>query len=141
MTSNSASPPASPGASGPLVALCAGHRCDALHKLAGDQPGTERVRSTIANCRGGVLVTAPCLGACSTGAVAAVARRDGATGTTGASVWLGGVDQPATLNALLEWIRAGGPTKDTPPLEAVPADLTDSVLGVGRPILARSSAR
>ncbi|ANP71338.1 hypothetical protein [Cryobacterium arcticum] len=141
MTSHHAEPPPPTGASGPLIALCAGHRCEALHRLADDRTGADRVRSTVANRRGAVLVSTPCVGACVTGAVAAVACRDGATGTTGASVWLGGVDQPAILHALLAWIRSGGPASTDRPVSDVPAALQDAVLGVGRPIHARSQGR
>ncbi|TFD64810.1 MULTISPECIES: (2Fe-2S) ferredoxin domain-containing protein [unclassified Cryobacterium] len=130
-----------PGASGPLVALCTGHRCEALHRLADDQTGTDRVRTTIVSGRGAVLVSAPCLGACANGAVAAVARRDGVTGTTGPSVWLGGVDRPAILDALLGWIRGGGPLPGEMPANDVPLLLQDAVLGVGKPIQAHPNKR
>ena len=130
-----------PDASGPLVVLCSGHRCKALHRLADDQTGTDRVRTTIAGGRGAVLVSAPCLGACANGAVAAVARRDGVTGTSGPSVWLGGVDRPAILDALLEWIRSGGPLPGEIPASDVPLMLQDAVLGIGKPLLAHRSKR
>ena len=130
-----------PDASGPLVALCAGHRCEALHRLADDQTGTDRVRTTIAGGRGAVLVSASCFGACANGAVAAVARRDGVTGTTGPSVWLGGVDRPAILDALLEWIRSGGPLPGEIPANEVPRTLQEAVLGIGKPIQAHRSKR
>ena len=99
------------------------------------------MRTTIAGGRGAVLVSAPCLGACATGAVAAVARRDGVTGTSGQSVWLGGVDRPAILDALLEWIRSGGPLPGEIPASDVPLMLQDAVLGIGKPLLAHRSKR
>jgi (2Fe-2S) ferredoxin len=129
-----------PDASGPIVALCAGHRCEALHRLADDRTGTDRLRTTVSGGRGAVLVTTPCLGACASGAVAAIARRDGATGTTGPSVWLGGVDNPEVLDALLGWIRAGGPPPTELPTDDVPETLTDAILGVGHPIRASGAA-
>ncbi len=128
------SPPTSHGASGPLVALCAGHRCNALHHLATGQSGTDRLRPTIASERGAVLVSTDCLGACASGAVAAVARRDGATGKTGPSVWLGGMDQPAALDAFLSWLSAGGPLRTDEPIGVVPPELHSAVLGVGHPL-------
>jgi hypothetical protein len=134
MTRSQAQTPADHDASGPLIALCAGHRCEALHRLADDRGGTERVRSTVAAERGAVLVSSPCLGECARGAVAAVARRDGRTGTTGPSVWLGGVEQPATLSALLQWIRVGGPSLIESPAADVPEDLHEAMLGLGRPV-------
>jgi hypothetical protein len=88
----------------------------------------------MAKGRGAVLVSAPCLGECARGAVAAVARRDGTSGTTGPSVWLGGMDQPETLSALLHWIRAGGPPLIESPAADLPADLHEAMLGIGRPI-------
>jgi len=135
------SSPTGPGASGPLVALCAGHRCNALHRLADGHDGTDRLRSTIATGRGAVLVSTECLGACANGAVAAVARRDGSTGKTGPTVWLGGMDQPDTLDALLTWIASGGPTLIDVPAENVPPALHDSVLGIGNPIRTNTPKR
>jgi (2Fe-2S) ferredoxin len=126
--------PSGTDASGPLVAVCAGHRCEALHRLGADRIGTDRLRTTVARGSGAVLVSTPCLGACASGAVAAVARRDGATGTTGPSVWLGGVDRAPVLEALIDWIRAGGPPNTETPTDGVPAPLMDAVLGIGRPI-------
>ena len=133
MKHTDASSPTGQGASGPLVALCSGHRCTALHRLADGQDGTDRLRSTIATGRGAVLVSTECLGACANGAVAAVARRDGSTGTTGPAIWLGGMDQPDALDALLSWITSGGPLGDVP-AENVPPALQDSVLGIGNPL-------
>jgi hypothetical protein len=132
--------PRTPDASGPMIALCAGHRCEALHRLAENRTGTDRLRSTVSGGRGAVLVTTPCLGACANGAVAAIARRDGATGTTGPSVWLGGINHPEVLAALLGWIRAGGPPRTEIPADHVPGPLTEAVLGVGQPLRARSAA-
>ncbi|QYF73635.1 hypothetical protein [Cryobacterium sp. PAMC25264] len=131
--------PPAPEASGPLVALCAGHRCEALHRLADDQTGTERLRATVSRSRGAVLVSTPCLGACASGAVAAVARRDGGTGTTGPSVWLGGVDRPATLAALLGWVDSGGPSSTDLPARDAPTTLREAILGIGHPIRARGA--
>ncbi|ASD20993.1 hypothetical protein B7495_01805 [Cryobacterium sp. LW097] len=88
----------------------------------------------MAGGRGTVLVATPCLGACASGAVAAVARRDDATGTTGPSVWLGGVDQAAVLGALLDWIGSGGPPRIELPADDLPGTLHDAILGLGRPI-------
>ncbi|WP_146069513.1 hypothetical protein [Cryobacterium sp. Y11] len=128
-------------ASGPLVALCAGYRCNALHRLADGQNGADRLRSTIAASRGAILVSTECLGACARGAVAAVARRDGSTGMTGPSVWLGGLDQPVALDALLGWIASGGPVRIHAPADDIPAALYSAVLGTGKPIRTRSPER
>lgn len=134
-------PTTAPGADGPLIALCEGYRCDALHRLAGGQKGADRLRSTIAASQGAVLVSTQCLGACASGAVAAVARRNGAAGMTGRSVWLGGVDHPAVLGVLLTWIESGGtagiPEADDP----LPLALQNAVIGVGNPIRGHSPRR
>jgi len=127
---------AGPGANGPLVALCEGHRCDALHRLADGQKGVDRLRSTIAASRGAVLVSTQCLGNCASGAVAAVARRDGTTGVTGPSVWLGGVDQPAVLDVLLSWIESGGTPGIATADDTLPLALLNAVIGIGNPIRA-----
>ena len=87
---------------------------------------------------GGVLVSTECLGACASGAVAAVARRNGSTGMTGPSVWLGGMDQPAVLDALLSWLASGGPARIDEPVESVPPVLHRAILGIGTPIRAHS---
>ena len=134
-------PPTGPGASGPLIALCEGRRCDALHRLADDQNGTDRLRSTIATSRGAVLVSTQCMGACASGSVAAVARRNGATGRTGPSVWLCGVDHPAVLGALLSWIKSGGTAGMAKKDETLPFVLQNAVIGIGNPIRAHSPKR
>lgn len=128
-------------ASGPLVAVCTGHRCDALHRLVADQDGTERLRPTIAAHQGAILVSTQCMGACANGAVAAIARRDGTTGATGASVWLGGIDQPSSLSVLLDWIALGGPPDPAALADAVPTSLRNAVIGIGQPIEVRSAKR
>ncbi|TFC96766.1 MULTISPECIES: hypothetical protein [Cryobacterium] len=128
------SSPTGQGASGPLVALCAGHRCNALHRLADGQDGSDRLRSTIATGKGAVLLSTECLGACAHGAVAAVARRDGTTGMTGPALWLGGMDHPDTLIALLSWIASGGPPPIDMPAGDVPPALHGAILGIGKPI-------
>ena len=134
MERKEASPPTGHGASGPFVALCAGHRCSALHRLAAGQNGTDRLRSTIASRKGAVLVSTECLGACASGAVAALARRDGTTGKTGPSVWFGGMEQKEALDALLSWISAGGPARTDEPAVSVPPERHSAVLGIGKPI-------
>lgn len=140
MESSEDSSPNGHGASGPLVALCAGHRCSALHRLAAGQDGADRLRSTIASRPGAVLVSTECLEACASGAVAAVARRDGRTGLTGPSVWLGGMDQTAAMKALVEWISSDGPVPTDSPAGAGPVELRSAILGVGKPIRTHTPA-
>jgi len=127
--------PPSVDADGPMVAVCAGHRCDALHRLAAAQNGVERLRESVAGCRGAVLISAPCLGHCSHGALAVVARRDGATRSTGPPVWLGGIDREDLMEPLRAWIRSGGPANATEPGndvdEVLPTALSTAVIRVG----------
>ena len=134
-------PTTTPGGDGPLIALCEGYRCDALHRLADGQKGVDRLRSTIATSQGAVLVSTQCLGACASGAVAAVARRNRATGVTGPSLWLGGVDHPAVLGVLLSWIESGGTTGITEADDSLPPALQSAVIGVGNPIRDHSPKR
>ena len=141
MKRKNVTPMTGPGANGPLVALCEGHRCDALHRLADGQTGADRLRSAIATSRGAVLVSTQCLGACASGSVAAVARRDGATGVIGSSVWLGGVDQPAVLAVLLRWIESGGTAGITEADDTLPLALQNAVIAAGNPIRTHSPER
>lgn len=123
---------------GLLIAVCEGHRCNALHRLADAQNGADRLQPAITSSRGAVLVSAQCLGACASGAVAAVARRHGATGLTGPSLWLGGIDQPSVLDALLGWITSDGTNSSADARETLPPALHNTVIGVGNPIRTHS---
>lgn len=102
------------GPSGVVVALCTGHRCAALTRRGGD----------------GVLISAPCLQQCARGAVGAVALRVDGAGTTGPSVWLGGLDGAGRLATLAGWVeeqRSGTGTE-------LPEELAGCVLGYGPPV-------
>ncbi|WP_409330200.1 hypothetical protein [Trujillonella humicola] len=122
---------ADPG--GPLVILCQGHRCAALHRLAGDA-GAAGVSAAVAGSRGAVLVTAGCLGRCSLGALAGVAHR-APDGATSPALWLGGIEAPERAAALSRWVAGVGPTTD--PCRDVPAELREAVAGIGPPPLLR----
>lgn len=116
--------PVEPG--GPLVAVCAGRRCAALRERTGR---VEDLRSAIRRTPGGVLVATDCLGPCHLASLAVVARRDGATGTSGPSSWLFGIDQPTRATALREWVLDGGPTRhDSSP--ALPSALAEAVVAL-----------
>ena len=119
---------ADPG--GPLVALCTGHRCAALHRLAGTDPLTE-VGAAVRRTRGAVLLTTGCVGACDRGSVAGLARRAPVTGQTGSAVWLSQVQTPERTAALVAWVHAGGPGAAGTGRDLVPACLREAVAGIG----------
>ena len=120
---------------GALVVLCEGHRCAALHRLSGSGEGAARISEEVAGTRGAVLVTTPCLGHCSLGALAGIAHRDGDTGRTSAAVWLSGVQASERGERLRRWIAEGGPSRD--PRGEVPVELRAAVAGVGPPPVVR----
>lgn len=91
------------------------------------------LRAAVRESRGGVLVVVDCLGACAVASVAAVARRDGATGRTGRAVWLGGLEQPDRADGLQQWIRAGGPARMDHPGNDLPSPLVAAVIDQGPP--------
>ena len=124
---------------GPLVAVCTGHRCAALRRLAGTADGVDRLAEVVRGTPGAVLVTAACLGRCDRAALAGLARRAPGTGQAGPAVWLAEVQSPERTDGLVAWLRAGGPTgstdqDDPPALHRLPACLRPAVTGIGPPI-------
>ena len=115
---------------GPLVVLCQGHRCAALHRLADGGAGVAAVSAAVGGTRGAVLVTAGCLARCSLGALAGVAHRGG-DGATSPALWLSGMQAPGRTAALCRWLAERAPIPD--PRRGVPAELRDAVAGVGPP--------
>ena len=97
---------ADPG--GPLVAICDGHRCAALRRLAGTAALAD-VAAAVRATRGAVLVTTGCVDACERGSVAGLAQRAPVTGATGPAVWLAEMQTPERTAALVDWVTAGGP--------------------------------
>jgi hypothetical protein len=124
---------ADPG--GALVVLCEGHRCAALHRLSDDGEGAAGVSDAVAATPGAVLVTTPCLGRCSLGALAGIAHRDGDTSRTSAALWLSGMEASERGQRLRRWITEGGPSRD--PQSEVPVELRAAVVGVGPPPVVR----
>ncbi|MGY1814569.1 hypothetical protein [Blastococcus sp. SYSU D00820] len=118
---------ADPG--GPLLVLCQGHRCAALHRLADGGAGVAGLSATVAGTQGAVLVTAGCLGRCSLGALAGIAHRDGATGLVSPTLWLAGMQEPDRAVGLARWLATGGPPAD--PRRGVPVGLRPAVAGIG----------
>lgn len=113
---------------GLVIALCAGHRCAALTRMCG---GTD-LAAAVARSRGGVLVSAPCLGQCAQGPVGVIALRSSRADITGPSVWLGGLDSTGRLQTLSDWVEQWQPTEESG--GALPQDLDAAVLGSGPPI-------
>ena len=120
---------ADPG--GPLVALCDGHRCAALRRLAGAAREVPDLAAAVRATRGAVLVTTGCVDACDRGAVAGLARRAPVTGEAGPAVWLAEVQTPERTAGLVAWVVAGGPGVTGP--GALPGCLRTAVTGVGPP--------
>ena len=127
-----------PEAGGPLVAVCSGHRCAALRRLAGTPDAVAALAATVRSTSGAVLVTAPCLGPCAHGAVAAVAHREAGTGEPGPTVWLSGVQVPDLDAELRGWVAAGGPGPSAHPEGALPGSLRTAVVAVGPPLQLRA---
>lgn len=118
-------------AGGPLVALCMGHRCAALWRLAGAADGVDRLAEVVRHTSGAVLVTTGCVGACDRAAVAGLAARAPGTGEPGPAVWLTEVQTPERAAGLAAWVAAGGPGLGEPATEALPGCLRAAVVGVG----------
>lgn len=123
--------PAEP--SGPVVAWCAGHRCTALRRLNGGAGQDERIRTTVKNTPGAVLMSFPCLGRCELAGVAATGRRNGTSGQIGPMVWFTGLEDPDRFEALQAWIAGGGPRHLHHPAGALPAALGEAVCGTSPP--------
>ncbi len=113
---------------GVVVALCSGHRCAALTRKCDDGG----LGAAVTRSSGGILISAPCLQQCAEGAVAAVAIRSGDAGTTGPSVWLGGLDGVGRLEALARWVE--GWRRPADGTGELPDDLREAVLGYGPPV-------
>lgn len=118
-------------ASGPVLALCTGHRCSGLRRLAGTEDTVEDLRKAVRDTTGAVLITANCIGPCSLASLVAVARRDGSTGRTGPTVWLGGMEERARADVLRQWIGIGGPARIDRPSADLPAALRAAMVGLG----------
>jgi hypothetical protein len=121
-------------AGGPLVAVCVGHRCAALRRLAGTADGVDQVADAVRRTSGAVLVTAGCVGACDRAAVAGLARRAAGSGQPGPAVWLSEVQTPERTAGLVAWVTAGGPGVGGPSAGALPDCLRAVVAGVGPPV-------
>jgi len=119
---------ADPG--GPLVMVCLGQRCTALHTLAQEvreEPGLPALTAAVRATRGAILVTTGCVGHCELGAVvvlgrrpassAAVATEPGGVLPFAGGVVLAGMDRARRAQALCRWVRDGGYEVGEPPDE------------------------
>ena len=94
-------------AGGPLVALCTGHRCAALHRLAGTGDAVDQLAEAVRHTSGAVLVTTGCVGACDRAAVAGLAHRAAGSDRPGPATWVTEVHTPERTADLLAWVTAG----------------------------------
>ncbi|WP_439030815.1 hypothetical protein [Gordonia terrae] len=99
---------------GPLVTVCAGHRCSALWQLrdesAPDAGGvgtvahSQQLGATIRTTPGGVLIKTGCLGVCHEGPVVAVAYRDAGSARVRFGHAFATADRGPVLRGLMRWI-------------------------------------
>lgn len=120
-------------ASGPLVAVCQGHRCAGLRRLAGTVEQVENLQEVVSGTAGAVMISSPCMGRCEMASLVAVARRDGPSGQVGPTVWLSGLEEAHRAEALSRWIASGGPQQIHQPEHGAPQPLQDAVRGFGPP--------
>ncbi len=115
---------------GPLVMVCLGHRCSALHALATDErcePGLPTLMAAVRSTRGAILVTTGCVGHCEIAAVIALGRRPASSAPVATApggvlpfaggVVLAGMDRAPRADALCQWVRHGGYQVASPPEE------------------------
>ncbi|GAA1750208.1 hypothetical protein [Kocuria aegyptia] len=141
MTHKSAPSRTTAGAGGPVVAVCRGHRCVGLHRMAGTAEQVENLQEVVKATAGAVLISSPCLGRCEMASLVAVARRDGPSGQVGPTVWLSGLEEPHRVEALSRWIASGGPQRIHQPEHGAPEPLQDAVSGFGPPPTVSRRAR
>ncbi|MEX5237699.1 hypothetical protein [Kocuria arenosa] len=120
-------------ASGPLVAVCQGHRCAGLRRLTGTPEQVEDLQEVVKGTAGAVLISSPCMGRCEMASLVAVARRDGPSGRVGPTVWLSGLEEERRAQALNRWVAAGGPQRIHQPEHGAPELLREAVSGFGPP--------
>lgn len=92
---------------GPLVVLCNGDHCSALHRRTGSA-ALERLRETARATTGAVLVSSGCLGRCE---LAAVVLLGWAGSWPGQLLPLAGMEDPDRVNVLLRWLPGRGPAR------------------------------
>ncbi len=133
MTRRSTPSRTSTDASGPLVAVCQGHRCAGLRRLTGTAEQVADLQEVVKGTAGAVLISSPCMGRCEMASLAAVARRDGPSGRAGPTVWLSGLEDEHRAQALNRWVASGGPQRIHQPEHGAPELLREAVSGFGPP--------
>jgi hypothetical protein len=106
-----------------LVAVCAGHRCQALRALrepsaAGSGSCGQLLKEAVRRSPRAVLISTRCLGPCARGCVAAVGTgtaTEGGIHWTGRPVGLGMIEMPERAAALAAWITSSAPDLATLP--------------------------
>jgi hypothetical protein len=106
-----------------LVAVCAGHRCQALRALhepsaAGSGSCGQLLKEAVRRNPRAVLISTRCLGPCARGCVAAVGSgtaTEGGIHWTGRPVGLGMIEMPERAAALAAWITSSAPDLATLP--------------------------
>lgn len=125
--------PSTADASGPLVAVCQGHRCAGLRRLTGTAEQLENLQEAVRGTAGAILITSPCMGRCEMASLVVIARRDGPSGRVGPSVWLSGLEEAHRAEALSRRVVSGGPQRIHQPEHDAPQLLQDAVREFGPP--------
>lgn len=105
----------------PLVTVCLGHRCAALHNT-GDTDRLGPLRHAVRNCAQAVLVSTGCLGPCALAPVMSVQQITMAVAprlVAGPPVWLGPIDAKA-VREVASWFERGGPGQSQVPRALAP---------------------
>lgn len=118
---------------GPVVMVCMGQGCTGLRTLAGGRGQAAELQDAVRSTQGGILIATDCVGGCSLGALTGVAHRNGETGATGRTVWLTGVHEQKRADALVHWVRTGGPAAHADPDADLPVALIEAVAALGAP--------
>ncbi len=123
-------------AGGPRVTACQGCCCGTSRK----HPGVDHARllaRLVDGVRGHAEVrTTDCLGPCAESNVVVVGPSPGARRAGARPVWLSGVLDTAAVDAIVAWVRRGGPGRSAPP-----APLVGAVFPLPRPAPPAGRAR
>lgn len=106
-----------PGADGPVVVVCTGQRCGALHRLNGSA-ALQTLRPATRATTGAVLVSTGCLQRCDLAATVLL-------GWSNAPGWtlLTGMDSPGRADTLASWLPGTGPPRSLLHGEPLPTPL------------------
>lgn len=117
---------------GPLVALCAGHRCSALWHLCDESTAahedgrrSQHLGQTIRNTPGGVLIKTGCLGVCHQGPVVGVAYRDAGSTRARFGHAFATADRMSILHGLVSWVAS---IRDSSDCRSIPQVLQPALI-------------